>query len=207
LTLALVFGLLAILGAVGIVLWLSGRPAAPPPQPIQEPARALFPARVASETPPTAVGTGDRAAAEEEPAGEVERPIEAGPVTAAARRAADAVPPAAPGVEEPFPAHFREGTALFWFDDDGVRDAFLERLRAGGAGRTVRLTGHATESEVAAGRGSLGLSRSWAVRKWLVRQGWEPERIATARGRNVPDRGAFDGRGFPLNQWVTVTIE
>ncbi|HUT78941.1 MAG TPA: hypothetical protein VM285_14685, partial [Polyangia bacterium] len=64
-----------------------------------------------------------------------------------------------------------------------------------------------TEGEIAAGRGSLGLSRTWAVRKWLVRQGIDVDRITTARGCAVKDRGPHDDRGLQLNNWVSITVE
>jgi hypothetical protein len=202
---ALAAGLLAAIGALAIVLWFATRPAAPPPRPLPPAAAIAVPApgaaplaRPASPAAPPGV---DRTAAEE-PSGEIERPASAVP-----RAPALLAGGLAPGAETPFPAHFRENTAMFWFDDDGARDAFLARLVAVDPSRTLRLTGHATEGEVAGGRGSLGLSRAWAVRRWLVRQGFGEERIVTIRGRTVPDRGPHDDRGLPLNNWVSITVE
>ncbi len=204
LILVVVFGLLAILGAVGIAIWLATRPGAPPPQPILAGPPAVTTAprgQAAFASEPRVLPT-----VEEEPGGEIERPAGATPVTTAPPRA---VPTAAPatGAVEPFPAHFREDAALFWFDDDVARDTFLARIGAWEPTSTLRLTGHATEGEVAAGRSSLGLSRAWAVRKWLIRKGIEAERIETARGRNVPDRGPRDARGLELNNWVDISVE
>jgi outer membrane protein OmpA-like peptidoglycan-associated protein len=184
---------------VAIVIWFATRPAAPPPRPL--PALVSAPASLSAPAVRAQAGR----AAEEEPSGEVERPASAVPVATAPGNA-----PAAGfafGPEEPFPAHFRESTALFWFDDDETRDAFLARLGAVGPSRALRLTGHATEGEVAGGRGSLGLSRAWAVRKWLVRQGFGEERISTVKGRALPDRGPHDDRGLQLNNWVDISVE
>jgi outer membrane protein OmpA-like peptidoglycan-associated protein len=197
---ALVAGLVALIGAVAIVIWFATRPAAPPPQPLPAP---LLPVPASPSTPAT--GTQAGRAAGEEPSGEVARPADAAPVAT--------VPGSAPaagqalGPAEPFPAHFRENTALFWFDDDQTRDGFLARVSAVKPASTLRLVGHATEGEAAAGRGSLGLSRAWAVRRWLIRQGIDDGRIETERGRNVPDRGPHDTRGLALNHRVDITVE
>ncbi len=113
----------------------------------------------------------------------------------------------APGEPVPFPGHFRGGTAVFWFDEDDAPEGFVEELREAAGRRRVRLVGHPTAGEVEGGRARLGLSRAWAVKKWLGRQGLSMERIDAVRGAAVADEPEYDGRGFALNRWVDVVVE
>jgi len=199
---------LAVIAAIGAVLWFSTRPTAPPPQPVSKAAVGVPAAPAGDGTAEAAPSTPAPSAGEEEgeaEGGEVERPADIG----RSSTPGPAAHPAGlePGTTTPFPAHFRENTALFWFGDEGQRDGFLALVGALDPASTLRLTGHATESEAAEGRASLGTSRAWAVERWLTRQGFDPERITTERGPAVPDRGPLGDRGVPLNNWVTITIE
>ncbi|MFO8074335.1 MAG: hypothetical protein R6V85_20930 [Polyangia bacterium] len=107
----------------------------------------------------------------------------------------------------PFPGHFRGGTAVFWFDESDNPEAFADELKRAAGKRRVRLVGHPTAGEAEDGRAQLGLSRAWAVEKWLGRQGLSMERIDAVRGAPVPDQSDYDGRGFALNRWVDVVVE
>ncbi|MCK9462659.1 MAG: hypothetical protein M0R80_23820 [Proteobacteria bacterium] len=106
-----------------------------------------------------------------------------------------------------FPGHFREQSAIFWFAEEREEARFLDLVRSLGPNVVIRVTGHSTGEEFAAGLHNLALSRAWAVEKYLIRQGIEDERIETERGGLVSSADDFDERGWPRNRWVDVRFE
>jgi len=106
-----------------------------------------------------------------------------------------------------FPGHFRETSAMFWFAGDWEERRFLNLVRSLGPNAKIRVIGHSTAEELAAGLHNLALSRAWAVEKYLVRQGIADERIETEKGALVTSGADLDERGWPRNRWVDVRFD
>jgi hypothetical protein len=179
-------------------------PTAPPPAPT-----------ATVEPPPTAGPPSATPAAEPAPAPAPEPPTATEPEPAPPAPAPTAIEPApeAPtvysgdGDEQRFPGHFRQSSATFWFSDEVDGLAVVDQLKGLGAGDRVKIVGHPTKDEVAAGQGSIGLSRAWAVEKYLVRSGVDPAILTPVRGRAVEARADLDDRGWPQSRWVGLIIE
>ena len=96
---------------------------------------------------------------------------------------------------------------MFWFAGDWEEQRFLGLVRSLGPNAKIRLIGHSTAEELAAGLNNLAVSRAWAVEKYLVRQGIADERIETERGAQVSATDDLDERGWARNRWVDVRFD
>jgi hypothetical protein len=105
-----------------------------------------------------------------------------------------------------FPGHFREQSAIFWFTGELEERRFLDLLRSLGPKAKIRVIGHATAQELAAGLHNLALSRAWAVEKYLVRMGIADEQIEPETGDEAKTED-LDYRGWPRNRWVDVRFD
>jgi hypothetical protein len=208
------------IGVAGLVVYLATapRPAmeAAKPAPATAPRAAAAAPRPTNSAPPDATdgATPASAAAETPPAGAADDTTDGttGGATARRHRA-----PGAPQIEEAllsdasgtvrFPGHFREESAIFWFAGDWEERRFLDLVRSLGPTAKIRVSGHATGEELAAGLNNLALSRAWAVEKYLVRQGIADERIETEKGALVTSGADLDERGWPRNRWVDVRFD
>ena len=197
--------------AIGVIVFLSMRPAASAPEafprisgpivgsPVAE--KSLKgPAPVEAVTPVTPPAP----PIPPQPAGEVQvskqRPKNRPPIAPSA----DAV---GAGDRLRFPGHFRDGTATFWFGGYEVEQSFLDIVRARGAEGSINIFGRATIEEIADGKTSLGLSRAWAVEKYLIRMGVDPDAIQTGRADPVYARSDADERGWARNRWVEISFD
>jgi flagellar motor protein MotB len=133
--------------------------------------------------------------------------VPAPPAPEPAPPAPEPEPAIATGDERPFPGHFRTASATFWFDDEVDGLEVVERIKNLGSGARVKIVGHPTRAELADGQGSMGLSRAWAVRKYLIRHGIDPDVLTTVRGRAVEAREDLDSRGWAQNRWVGLIFE
>jgi outer membrane protein OmpA-like peptidoglycan-associated protein len=202
---------LAAIGAVVVVIYLATQPAAPPPQPLRhgevtegpprpEPqAQAEVPPKPEpqAEVPPKPLAEADTAQPDQVTPTE-EEVAAASPIT---------VGELIPGVTTRFPAHFRPGTATFWYSEEAVEQEFLAKVEALGSAHTFHIIGHPTAEEARAKNWAVGLSRAWAVEKYLVRHGVDPERIETSRGVPVEPRDDQDYRGWLRNRWVDIEVK
>ena len=207
------------IGVAGLVVYLAAAPgpAAEDAKPAPETA-----VRAAADAPrPTTAGSAAAAAAKDDgaaatapvetPAAGAGVPI-AGGTTTRRHRA-----PGEPQTDEAllrdpsgtvrFPGHFRDESAIFWFAGDWEERRFLDLVRSLGPATQVRVIGHATGQELAAGLHNLALSRAWAVEKYLVRQGIAEERIETEKGAQMAASDDLDERGWPRNRWVDVRFD
>jgi hypothetical protein len=215
---------LAALGAIAVVIYLATRPAGPPPQPLRPgelaegpgaPGSAVqppAPTPVAPPTPRVAPEPAPEPAKEPEPkpAAEPKMPeqveVEPTPEELAAALPLP-VENLVPGRRVRFPAHFRPGSATFWYSDHIVEEQLLTKVRALGPGRIIHIVGHPTVDEARAKQWFMGLSRAWAVEKYLIRNGVDPESIETSRGKPVEPREDMDERGWLRNRWVDIEIK
>ncbi len=200
-----------VMVAIGVVIFLAMRPAASAPEafprisgpvvgsPVaQEPSKGPAPVKTVTPVTPPAPPIPPQ------PTGEVQvskqRPKNRPPI----------VPPAVvvdTGDRLRFPGHFRDGTATFWFGGYEVEQAFLDIVRARGAAGSINIFGRATIEEIADGKTSLGLSRAWAVEKYLIRMGVDPDSIQTSRADPVYARSDIDERGWARNRWVEISFD
>ena len=201
--------------AIGVVVFLTMRPAAPAPEafprisgpivgsPIAEghpdepaPVKAVTPV-----TPPVSpVPPVPPQPAVEEHQVPKQRPKNRPPIA----------PPAVAvdsGDQLRFPGHFRDGTATFWFDGYEVEQSFLGIVKARSATGSITIIGRATIEEIADGKTSLALSRAWAVEKYLIRMGVSPDAIQTNRADPVEARSDNDERGWARNRWVEISFD
>jgi hypothetical protein len=199
------------IGVVGLVVYLATAPG--------RPAEAARPGAAAAPRPPVAAppvgarpprpdgAAGDRAA--------TPPPVDDGaaPGSAARRTRAAAEEPAAEDFLTDasgavrFPGHFREQSAVFWFAGDWEERRFLDLVRSLGPTARIRVIGHSTPEELAAGLHNLALSRAWAVEKYLVREGIADDRIDTEKGGQMTVASDVDDRGWPRNRWVDVRFD
>jgi hypothetical protein len=206
------------IGVAALVVYLATAPG-PADRPAKEAPPATALPRPAPMTRPAMVDTGaddGRTTAPERPA-EV-RPVaggdEAGGAAPQRRRVNDeqsgeadeALLADASGTVR-FPGHFRDASAIFWFAGDWEERRFIDLVRSLGPNAKIRVIGHSTEQELAAGLHNLALSRAWAVEKYLVRQGIADERIETEKGALVTSGADLDERGWPRNRWVDVRFD
>jgi hypothetical protein len=208
------------IGVAGLVVYLATAPG-PAVEAAKPTPTAVF--RATADVPrPTKTTPTDAAdgatpavtAAETPPAGAADGTTKGTTDDATARRHRA---PGAPQTEEAllrdasgtvrFPGHFREESAIFWFAGDWEERRFLDLVRSLGPTAQVRVIGHSTEEELAAGLHNLALSRAWAVEKYLVRQGITDERIETEKGALVTSGADIDERGWPRNRWVDVRFD
>ncbi|MBW2276214.1 MAG: OmpA family protein [Deltaproteobacteria bacterium] len=214
----------AAIAAVGVVIFLATRPAAPPPQPLRlgDAPQGQPKPPAPSPQPPTPTSVPPAPVPEPptpEPPTPAPEPDDVSPKPAAE---ADEVAPTAeevasaspvtvgeliPGHTTRFPAHFRPGTATFWYSEEGVEAEFLAKVQSLGPGRTIHIIGHPTADEARAKNWSIGTSRAWAVEKYLVRNGIDPESIETSRGVPVEPREDQDYRGWLRNRWVDIEVK
>jgi len=205
----------AAIGAVAVVIYLATRPAGPPPQPIRHgegPEVAPEPRPQAeAEVPPKPLAEADQPEVPPKPLAEADQAEAGDEVEPTAEEVAAASPVTVgeliPGVTTRFPAHFRTGSATFWYSDAAVEQEFLEKVRALGSSHTIHVIGHPTEDEARAKNWSVGLSRAWAVEKYLIRNGVAPESIETSRGDPVEVRDDMDYRGWARNRWVDIEVK
>jgi len=199
------------IGVAGLVVYLATAPgpatsAASPTRAVDPPAAASTPGPADTATKPQESGeTAAQAPAPAQPAaadGAAPRP----PTERGAPQTDEALLIDPSGTVR-FPAHFREQSAIFWFAGDWEERRFLDLVRSLGPKAKIRLIGHSTAEDLAAGLHNLALSRAWAVEKYLVRQGIEDERIETEPGGLVTDLDDFDERGWPRNRWVDVRFD
>jgi outer membrane protein OmpA-like peptidoglycan-associated protein len=107
----------------------------------------------------------------------------------------------------PFPGYFRPGKAVFFFKDEWEKDRFIAMIGAVPTDRKIRVVGHPTSNEAAAGDLQLGLSRAWAVIQYLSRLGIDRQRMTAVRGEPVLHDIDLDKKGLPRNRWVSVIIK
>jgi len=106
----------------------------------------------------------------------------------------------------PFPAHFRQGSAIFWFSNSRIEGRFMELLH-GRPSTKIKIVGHSTNEESIQGKGALGLSRAWAVEKYLIRKGFKDEDLETVAGPPVNGETEIDENKQNTNFWVDIIIE
>jgi len=106
----------------------------------------------------------------------------------------------------PFPAHFRQGSAIFWFSNSRTEERFMALLH-GRPSTKIKIVGHSTSEESIQGKGALGLSRAWAVEKYLIRKGFNDEDLETAAGPPVDGEIEIDENKQNTNFWVDIIIE
>jgi len=199
---------IAAVAAVGVVIFLATRPAPPPPQPLR-----LSDVPEADPTPPdpTPPDPTPPDPTPPTPAPEPSTPPEVDEVDPTAEEVASASPVTVgeliPGHRTRFPAHFRPGTATFWYSEEAVEAEFLAKVKALEPGHTIHVIGHPTTEEVQAKNWGIGTSRAWAVEKYLIRNGVDPESIETSRGVPVEPRDDMDYRGWLRNRWVDIEIK
>jgi len=222
---AVIVSAVAVLAAIVVVVYLATRPSGKPPQPLPRgvaiPAGPVSPAsgrtagdgqRVAEKTPAevpadTVLETPPPVAEEPEVETEEAGREEAPPQPPAGEMQRPKVRPSLERTEDGaylFPGHFREETATFWFLDEQEEAGFISRIESGGG--TIRVIGHPTLDEAEGGKHGLGLSRAWAVEKYLIRKGVSPDRIETERGAPVDPKDDIDERGWARNRWVDVHL-
>lgn len=106
-----------------------------------------------------------------------------------------------------FPGHFRDGTATFWFGGYEEEHSFLNIIRTQSAVGNINIFGRATIEELADRKTSLGLSRAWAVEKYLIRMGVDPDVIQTSTAAPVNARSDADEHGWARNRWVEISFD
>ncbi len=190
-----------IMVAIGVVIFLSMRPVASAPEAfprISGPVVGSPVAEIPSKRPAPIPPVPPQPIAEHETPRQ--RPKNRPPI---------APPPVAvdTGDQLRFPGHFRDGTATFWFDGYEVEQAFLNTIKTRSAEGNITIFGRATIEEMTDGKTSLGLSRAWAVEKYLVRMGVSPDAIQTNRADPVNARSDIDERGWARNRWVEISFD
>jgi hypothetical protein len=200
--------------AIGVAaLWVY---VATAPETAQRAREAAEPVALAA-TAPRIAEPADLAVAAPEIAVPAERPaerdasVEAPPPLPPERAAASAKPPeallsGASGAIR-FPGHFKDETAMFFFEGHEEEWRFLELVRSLGPSTVIRLTGHATFDELSTGPEKLARGRAWAVEKYLVRRGIPKERLLSEGGPPVRPGSDPDPHGKSRSRWVDVRFE
>ncbi len=197
--------------AIGVIVFLTMRPAAPAPKAFPRISGPIVGSPVAEE-PPNETAPVEAVTPVTPPVPPVQ-PQPAGEDQVSKQRPKNR-PPIAPsavvvgaGDLLRFPGHFRDGTAIFWFGGSEEEQLFLDVVKARGAVGRINIFGRATIEEIADGKAYLGLSRAWAVEKYLIRMGVDPDVIQTSRAEPVNARSDDDELGWPRNRWVEISFD
>ncbi len=107
----------------------------------------------------------------------------------------------------PFPASFRDETVVFWFFDEWEEERFVKLIQRVSEKKIIHVIGHPTMEEVELDKKSLGMSRAWAVQRFLVRKGIPLERLRASPGKPVPASKDLDDKNRPRRRYVEIQFE
>jgi hypothetical protein len=195
--------------AIGVVVFLAMRPSVPAPKALPRISGPIIGSPIAKEPP---IGPAPIVAVT--PVTPPVAPIQTQPAEEdqVSKQRPKNRPPTAPpavvvaGDRLRFPGHFRDGTATFWFGGYEEEQSFLNIIRTQSAVGNINIFGRATIEELADRKTSLGLSRAWAVEKYLIRMGVDPDVIQTSTTAPVNARSDADEHGWARNRWVEISF-
>ncbi len=197
--------------AIGVVVFLAMRPSVPAPKALPRISGPIIGSPIAKEPP---IGPAPIVAVT--PVTPPVAPIQPQPAEEdqVSKQRPKTRPPNAPpavvvgaGDRMRFPGHFRDGTATFWFGGYEEEHSFLNTIRTQSAVGNIKIFGRVTIEELADRKTSLGLSRAWAVEKYLIRMGVDPDVIQTSTAAPVYARSDADEHGWARNRWVEISFD